>query len=180
MEAWRRRLATLGEVETFDYPYMREGRKLPDPFAKLLEAHRTALREAVARRGTPPVLIGKSLGSRIGCHVSLEEPASGLVCLGYPLRAPGPKGRLRDAVLRELTTPILFVQGTRDALCPLETLEQVRGAMRAPNQLHVVPTGDHSLIATKTYLKSEGTTQEALDASVQDAIRRFVDSLPSP
>lgn len=179
MDAWKRRLATLGEVETLDYPYMREGRKLPDPFPKLLEAHRAALRDAVGRRGSPPVLIGKSLGSRVGCHLSLEERVRGLVCLGYPLRAPGPKERLRDAVLRELTTPILFVQGTRDALCPLETLEEVRGAMRAPNQLHVMPTGDHSLIATKTYLKSESTTQEAVDASVLDAIRRFLDSLPA-
>jgi fermentation-respiration switch protein FrsA (DUF1100 family) len=77
-------------------------------------------------------------------------------------------------VLRELARPILFVQGTRDALCPLDVLEKVRGEMRAPSQLHVVESGDHSLIATKTHLKNAGTTQEALEQTMLEAIRTFL------
>ncbi len=79
------------------------------------------------------VLAGKSMGSRMGCHVSLEEPVVCLVCFGYPLRAAG-SGKLRDAVLLELSTPILFVQGTRDELCPLDDLEKVRARMNAANE----------------------------------------------
>ena len=48
------------------------------------------------------------MGGRIGCHVSLEEKVEGLVCLGYPLCAMGDRTKLRDEVLRALTTPILF------------------------------------------------------------------------
>jgi predicted alpha/beta-hydrolase family hydrolase len=174
MVRWKHHLAELGEVVTFDYPYMRDGRKTPDPFPKLLDAHKRAMRDALGAHSSPPILIGKSMGSRIGCHLSLEEPARALICLGYPLKAPGGSGRLRDEVLRELTTPILFVQGTRDALCPLETLEEVRSEMRAPSRLHVVETGDHSLVATKTHLKKAGTTQEALEAQILETIRAFL------
>jgi predicted alpha/beta-hydrolase family hydrolase len=64
-----------------------------------------------------------------------------LVCLGYPLCAMGNRTKLRNEVLRALTTPNLFVQGTRDALCPLDLLEHVRGEMKAPNFLYVVEGG---------------------------------------
>ena len=49
---------------------------------------------------------------------------NGLICLGYPLCAMGDRSKLRDEVLRSSGTPILFVQGTRDALCPLDLLER--------------------------------------------------------
>lgn len=123
------------------------------------------------------ILIGKSMGGRIGCHVSLEEPASGLVCLGYPLCGGGDPRKLRDKVLRELRTPILFVQGTRDALCPLDLLENVRNEMTAPNFLYVVEGGDHSLIVTKTQLKSAGETQDQVDERVLAAISQFAGRL---
>ena len=85
------------------------------------------------------------MGGRIGCHVSLEEKVTGLVCFGYPLCAMGDRTKLRNEVLCALTTPILFVQGTRDELCPLDLLEGVRKEMKAPNLLHIVEGGDHSL-----------------------------------
>ncbi len=115
------------------------------------------------------------MGGRIGCHVSLEEKVDGLVCLGYPLCAMGDRTKLRDEVLRALTTPILFVQGTRDALCPLDLLERVRGEMKAPNCLHVVEGGDHSLRVPKRQLQAIGETQEEVDQRAFGAIAGFVD-----
>ena len=139
MQNWKRRLSEIGEVESFDYDYMRTGRKRPDPLPQLIAAHRAAL-EAAREKHQPDsiFLIGKSMGGRIGCHVSLEEKVDGVVCLGYPLCAMGDRTKLRDEVLRGLTTPILFVQGTRDALCPLDLLDCVRAEMKAPNFLHVL------------------------------------------
>ena len=127
MQNWKRHLSEIGEVQIFDYDYMRAGRKRPDRLPQLIAAHRTAL-EAAREKHQPAsiFLIGKSMGGRIGCHVSLEEKVDGLVCLGYPLCAMGDRTKLRDEVLRALTAPILFVQGTRDALCPLDLLERVR------------------------------------------------------
>jgi pimeloyl-ACP methyl ester carboxylesterase len=66
----------------------------------------------------------------------------------------------------------LFVQGTRDPLCPLELLEGVRKRMRAPSTLHVVDGADHSLLVAKTMLKALGSTQEEADDQILAAISR--------
>jgi uncharacterized protein len=178
MQRWENRLSDLGAVQTFDYDYMREARKRPDRPAQLIAAHRAALAEARAKFGfdTPTFLIGKSMGGRIGCHVALEEKVNGLICLGYPLCAMGDRRKLRNEVLLALTTPILFVQGTRDALCPLDLLESVRAALKAPNFLRVVEGGDHSLGVMKRELQAANETQEDVDRRIFDAIARFVES----
>jgi uncharacterized protein len=180
MQNWKRRLSEIGEVETFDYDYMRAGRKRPDALPQLIAAHQAAL--AAAREKHQPdstFLIGKSMGGRIGCHVSLEEKVDGLICLGYPLCAMGDRTKLRDEVLRALTTPILFVQGTRDALCPLDLLEGVRAEMKAPDNLHVVECGDHSLRVPKRQLQAIGETQEDVDQRIFQAITAFLSNLRS-
>jgi len=179
MQQWKVRLQTIGDVEIFDYAYTREGRKRPDPLPQLIAAHRRALAEA---QGKYPyavtILTGKSMGGRIGCHVSLTEKVDGLICLGYPLCAMGNRTKLRDEVLRALTTPILFVQGTRDSLCPLDLLERVRIEMKTPNFLHVVEGGDHSLRVPKRQLQGTGETQEDVDQQILKAITGFVDQWP--
>jgi predicted alpha/beta-hydrolase family hydrolase len=173
MQGWRDRLATLGDVATVDYPYMRAGRKSPDKLPVLVESHRAALADARGRAKGPLYLIGKSMGGRVGCHLALEEPVAGVVCLGYPLKA-GASGALRDEVLLALRVPILFVQGTRDPLCPLPLLAEVRARMTAPSTLVVVEGGNHSLETSAAARKAANETQAASDARVLDAIRRFV------
>lgn len=172
MQAWAERLWSIGEVVLLDYPYMIEKRKRPDKLPELIAAHQRALTNAGAE--SPTFLIGKSMGGRIGCHVALEENVNGVVCLGYPLCAQGDRSRMRDKVLRELRTPILFVQGTRDALCPLDLLEEVRREMTAPTFLHVVQGGDHSLNVSKRHLAADGQTQEEVNQRVLERIGEFV------
>jgi uncharacterized protein len=179
MQNWKRRLSEIGDVETLDYAYMRDSRKRPDPLPKLIAAHREALNDA--RKQHPAestILIGKSMGGRVGCHVSLEEKVDSLVCLGYPLCAMGDRTKLRDEVLRALNTPILFVQGSRDPLCPLDLLERVRTEMKTQNVLHIVDGGDHSLRVPKRQLQASGQTQEDIDQQILKAIVGFVDQLP--
>jgi uncharacterized protein len=179
MQRWKNRLSEIGQVETFDYDYMRQGRKRPDPLPQLIAAHREALNRARERyRPERTILVGKSMGGRIGCHVSLEEKLDGLICLGYPLCAMGDRAKLRDQVLRALTTPILFVQGSRDSLCPLDLLERVRAEMKAPNFLHVVETGDHSLRVSKRQLQGSNQTQEDVDQRIFQSIAEFIAGLP--
>ena len=103
------------------------------------------------------------MGGRVGCHVALEEPVAAVICLGYPLCGGGDSTKLRDKVLLALSTPVLFVQGTRDSLCPLELLAEVRAGMTAVNELQVVKGGDHSLLITKSELKKNGETQDTVD-----------------
>ena len=172
MQKWKQRLSTIGDVEAFDYPYMQQGRRRPDPLPQLIAAHRQALVET--RRERAAILIGKSMGGRIGCHVSLEEKVDGVVCLGYPLCGGGDLTKLRDKVLRALQTPILFVQGTRDSLCPLDLLERIRAEMKTPTFLHVVEGGDHSLQVSKRQLAAAGATQVEVDQLMLEAIATFV------
>lgn len=176
MQRWAERLAQIGEVEVFDYRYMREKQRRPDRLPELIAAHREALAAARGRCGSsaPMVLAGKSMGGRIGCHVALEEPVACLVCFGYPLCGGGDAAKLRDKVLRALSTPVLFVQGTRDPLCPLDLLERVRSEMQAPNFLHVVEGGDHSLVVRKRQLLASGETQDDVDQRTFGAVTSFI------
>jgi uncharacterized protein len=147
---------------------------------KLIAAHREALSDARKRHpAESTILIGKSMGGRVGCHLSLEEKVDGLICLGYPLCAMGDRAKLRDEVLRTLNTPILFVQGARDPLCPLDLLERVRTEMKTQNVLHIVEGGDHSLRVPKRQLQTTGRTQEEIDRHILKAIAGFVDELPA-
>jgi predicted alpha/beta-hydrolase family hydrolase len=197
MVAWKARLERLGAVVPFDYPYQRAGKKAPDRPPVLVSSHRAELVRLRAEHAGPIISIGKSMGGRIGCHVAVElaaearsprdgvshealdqpgtppaEPPAALVCMGYPLVAPG--GAVRDQVLVELETPILFVQGTRDSMCPLERLAEVRARMRAPSELYVVDGGDHSLMVQKGLLKKHGITQDTVDERAFEAIEAFL------
>jgi uncharacterized protein len=188
MKAWAERLGAFGEVVAFDYPYMKAGRKSPDRMPVLLAAHREALAEARQRFGEDRAVVfaGKSMGSRMGCHLAVElhqqaapdaeaKIPAAVICFGYPLRGSG--GALRDEVLRALDRPILFLQGSRDALCPLPDLEQVRGQMRAPNHLFVVEGGDHSLAVRKRGPAGSPGTQQDWDTRILAAVGGFLGEL---
>ncbi len=153
-------LAAAGlRVCRFNFPYSQRGRRGPDPQPVLGDAYRAVV--ARAAREEPPFLVlgGKSLGGRIASHVvAAGVHADALVFLGYPLHPPGKPERLRDAHLRAIKTPMLFVEGTRDPFCPLPTLETVRERLSAPTTVAVIDGGDHSL---KVPRSSGRSTQDA-------------------
>ncbi|XP_017973896.1 PREDICTED: KAT8 regulatory NSL complex subunit 3 isoform X1 [Theobroma cacao] len=158
------------EVVTFDYPYISGGKRRAPPKAdKLVDFHSDIVKNAVSKYpGHPLILAGKSMGSRVSCMVAGREDiaASLIVCLGYPLK--GMNGAVRDETLLQLTVPVMFVQGSKDGLCPLEKMEAVRKKMKAMSELHVIDGGDHSFKISKKHLQTKGSTQdEAEDAAVQ-------------
>jgi uncharacterized protein len=174
MQTFARLLGRLGSVHPFDYPYVIAGRKTPDRLPRLIEAHRAALFALREKHSWPIVLAGKSMGGRVGCHLALTEKVEAVVCLGYPLCGGGDASKLRDQALLDLKTPAIFVQGTRDPLCPLDIFDDVRGRMSAPNTVHIVQGGDHSLLVSKTELKSRGVTQDDVDFGIADAVETFL------
>lgn len=175
------------EVVTFDYDYRAEGRRAPDRLPQLISTHARALHEAFGNSADdaatavrrPVVLAGKSMGGRIGCHVALQAKVDGLVCFGYPLVGIGPKAPRRDQVLLALETPILFVQGTRDKLCPLAELAEVRQRMKAKSEVVIIESGDHSLLATKTWQRQHGATQSDIFRDIGERVDAFVKGLRS-
>lgn len=157
MVAMREAIVGSGvSVTTFDYAYTEAGRKAPDRLPKLLDVH-AAVGQAVASEGRSVVLVGKSMGGRVGGHLAAERGfgASGIVYLGYPLVAMG-KAEPRDTShLDELDCPQLFISGDRDRLGPIDLIAAL--AARVPDgRLVTVESGDHSLKP----LKSSGRTVE--------------------
>ena len=104
-----------------------------------------------------------------------EEKVKGLICLGYPLCAMGDRTKVRDGVLRALGTPILFVQGTRDALCPLDLLESVRASDESSRHSARRPRRRSFVSRGKRQLQADGETQEEVDRRILETIAHFVD-----
>ena len=153
-------------VVRFNFAYAERGKKSPDK-QPVLEATYRAVIDEVRPTGTL-VLGGKSMGGRIASHVVAEGVAAdGLLFLGYPLHPPGRPERMRDAHLRAIETPMLFVEGTRDPFCPLETLERVRKDLSAPSHVAVIDDGDHSFRVRKSSGRStEDAWNEVVGAAV--------------
>jgi predicted alpha/beta-hydrolase family hydrolase len=174
MQAWARRLRAIGEVVCFEYDYRAAGRRPPDRLPKLIRRHQAALTEATAHHSGPVVLVGKSMGSRVGCHLSLEAPVDAVVCFGYPLVGSSKKRPVRDDVLRALSTPTLFLQGDRDRMGPLDRFAVVRSQMTAPTALYVVEGGNHSLEVGVRSLRARGIDMDTVNAGILDAVQRFL------
>ena len=167
-------LAARGHrVVRFNFPYMEAGRKSPDKQAVLVDTFRTVA-DHVRTDAERVIVGGKSMGGRIASHAVAEGMAAdGLVFLGYPLHPPGRPDRIRDDHLHDIKAPMLFVEGTRDPFCPLETLEQVRASLPGPTQLHVVDDGDHSLKVRK----SSGRDTTAAWTEAVDAIDAWLSAI---
>ena len=117
-------LAAAGHtVMTFNYPYAERGAKGPDRPEKLISCHRSAA-EALSGSVDNLFLAGRSMGGRIGTYVVAEGmPAAGLVLYAYPLHPAGKPEKLRIDQFPDIHIPLLFFQGTRDALARMELFE---------------------------------------------------------
>ena len=125
------------------------------------ERDRQALLEAVRRaaneQGARVFLGGHSYGGRQSSILAAEHPGlfSGLLLLSYPLHPPRSPHQVRTAHLPKLTTPALFVHGSRD---PFGTIEELRAAIAlipAPTELIEVPGAGHDLGAGRRSPGSE-------------------------
>ena len=121
----RQGLADTGHrVMTFNYPYTERGAKRPDRTERLIECHLAAA-EYLGGRVDDLYLAGRSMGGRIGTYVVAEGyPAAGLILYAYPLHPAGKPESLRIDQFPDITVPMLFFQGTRDALSRMELFEQ--------------------------------------------------------
>lgn len=157
----------------FEFPYMqrrrRTGRRRPPDSGEVLAG---AWREVVERvgGGAGMVIGGKSLGGRIASMIADDIGARGLVCLGYPFHPSGKPDVLRVAHLRELLTPTLIVQGTRDALGRRDEVESYDLSPRIG--LTWLEDGDHSF---KPRVRSGRTERQNMDQAIE-AVAGFVKS----
>ncbi len=164
---------------TFNFIYMEKGRRVPDPKAKLEGCYRAVIettREHKKLKGNRVVIGGKSMGGRIASQVAATEEyadkITGLVFLGYPLHPPGKPEQPRDAHLKDVRAPMLFVQGSRDAFGSEEEIRALIKRLRLPATLHAIKGADHSLKVPK----SAGVPQPQIYESTMDEIARWLQS----
>ena len=160
-----RAIATL----RYQFPYMEKRTKRPDP-PKIAHA---AVRAAVAqaRRQLPELPLiagGKSFGGRMTSQAQGLAPLDGVVGLaffGFPLHPAGKPSRERAAHLADVTIPMLFLQGTRDALADLAELKPVCEGLGHRATLKLFADADHSFhVPARTGRKDAEVLGEALDA----------------
>ncbi len=160
----------------FNFPYREAGRRAPDT-RPILERTWHAILGAVraeARLGrAAPVIGGRSMGGRIATHVAADGAhTAGLVLLGFPLHPAGRPGTDRAAHLGRVTAPMLFVQGTRDALAdPALLVGVLRALPRA--SVHWLPDADHGFRVTRR----AGRTNEQIRAEAVAATVAWLDAL---
>jgi hypothetical protein len=155
----------------FNFEYMEQHRKVPDPQPKMQARYREVVREVAERyRPTAIVIGGKSMGGRVASYIAGDTPGvRGLVFLGYPLHPPGKQDQLRDAHLYDLDVPMLFLSGTKDPFADRPLLEKVVRRLGDRATLVWTEGGDHSL-----KVRRSGTnTLEAAANEIQDWVGEF-------
>jgi len=181
MVSFAAELATRGiDTVTFNFLYMEQGRRLPDPKDKLEACYRAVIETMAQRqRGRGRLAIGgKSMGGRIATQVAAGgiPKVAGLVLLGYPLHPPGKKEQLRAKHLAQIKAPMLFVQGSRDVFGTPQELQPIIKKLAAPAELYEVAGGDHSF----KVLKRDGGNQEETYKAIQDRIDQWLRATLAP
>jgi predicted alpha/beta-hydrolase family hydrolase len=159
METLAFRLAEQGIATLrFNFPFTENKKGRPDSPAI---AHQT-IKAAIAKAHDlfpklPLFAAGKSFGGRMSSqYLSLDhdETVHGLIFYGFPLHQPGNPSIERAEHLKQVKVPMLFLQGTRDALSTIGLMEQIcKGLKKA--KLVKLEGADHSFKAGKKDIMSE-------------------------
>lgn len=169
----QRGIATL----RYQFPYMEQGGRRPDPPALCHATVRAAVDEAARLApGLPLIAGGRSFGGRMTSQAQAQAPLArvrGLVFLAFPLHPAGRPATDRAVHLQEVGIPILFIQGSRDELADLSLLRPVVAGLGARATLHLLEDADHSFHVPARSGRKDRDVQEA----ALDALYRWVDCL---
>jgi predicted alpha/beta-hydrolase family hydrolase len=154
-------------VVRFNFPYAEHGGRRPDPMPLLQDCIAAVVARVRADVAAQRVVIGgRSMGGRAASMLAADGYAcDGLLLLAYPLHPAGQPEKLRDAHLRRITTPVLCLNGTRDALCRRDLMDTVVGRL-APNwRMHWLDGADHSFRVLKASGRSDADVLEEIGAA---------------
>ena len=170
-----RDIATL----RYQFPYMENRGKRPDP-PKLAHATvRAAAAQALQLAPRLPLVAGgKSFGGRM---TSQAQAASrlpgvrGLAFLGFPLHPANRPSDERAEHLFRVQVPMLFLQGTRDALADTQLISSVTKRLGERASLHLIPDADHSFhVPART-----GRTDTEVMSDLLDRLAGWIHSIVS-
>lgn len=163
-----REIATL----RYQFLYMEQGGKRPDPPKLAHAAVRAAVLEAARQLPKLPLFAGgKSFGGRMTSQAQAVSPlpgVQGLVFLGFPLHPPGAPSDERAKHLFEVGVPMLFLQGTRDKLADLQLLQPLGQKLGGRATLKLFADADHSFhVPARSGRKDSEVRVELLDAMAE-------------
>jgi len=150
----------------FNFEYMEQKRKVPDPQPKLRARYREVIDEVHSKFNPKRIFIGgKSMGGRVASYIAGDiSLVGGLIFLGYPLHPPGKTDQLRDQHLYTLVKPMLFISGTRDTFAQRDLLQSVTDRIGSRATVMWIEGGDHSL---KVNRKGSNSLEIAVEAVAQ-------------
>jgi uncharacterized protein len=161
----------------YQFPYMEQGGKRPDPPKRAHATVRAAVAKAARALPRLPLFAGgKSFGGRMTSQAQAAAPlprVRGLAFLGFPLHPAGRPSRERGAHLFEVGIPMLFLQGTRDALAELPQIEPLWQALGARADLRLFRDADHSFHVPAR----SGRTDPEIRGEMLDALAAWIDGL---
>jgi uncharacterized protein len=173
-------LAALGIATLrYQFPYMEQGGRRPDPPAV---CHAT-VRAAVAAAhdlvpGLPLIAGGKSFGGRMTSQAQAANPlphVRGLVFLGFPLHPPKQPADTRGEHLAKVHIPMLFLQGARDEFAQRALLDPLITRLGNLATLSVLPDADHSF-----HVPARGTfTDRQIRADLLNVLAGWVEAVTS-
>jgi predicted alpha/beta-hydrolase family hydrolase len=153
MVALATQLATVGIATLrFNFPFMEHGKGMADKPAVAHQTIEAAIEKALEIYPTLPLFVaGKSFGGRMSSQYLAEHPrkeVKGIVFYGFPLHPANKPSIERAAHLEKVKVPMLFLQGTNDALASPELIEQVCASLKKAT-LVMLEGADHSFKAGK-------------------------------
>ena len=131
----------------YQFPYMDRGSKRPDPPKLCHTVVRSAVAEAARRSPVPLVAGGRSFGGRMTSQAQADDPLPGVLgiaFLAFPLHPAKQPSSTRAEHLSKIEIPMLFLQGTRDALAEMTLLEPVVAKLGKRATLKLFEQADHS------------------------------------
>src|SRR5437762_5940551 len=173
------------DIATFRYqfPYMEQRRRVPDPPAVLTATVVAAVHAAKKAAPDLPLLAGgKSMGGRMTSQAAAQHPldsmqggVQGIVFFGFPLHPPNRPSTKRADHLTNVSVPMLFLQGTRDTLADLTLLRPICAELGDRATLHIVESADHSFHV----LKSGKRTDAQVLRELAETTATWADKLPA-
>jgi predicted alpha/beta-hydrolase family hydrolase len=164
------------DVVRFNFLYRENGSGRPDPMPRLKECIYAVT--AHARQKLQPqrlIIGGRSMGGRAASMLAADGfPCDGLLLLAYPLHPAGKPEQLRDAHLALIRTPVLCLNGTRDALCRRDLMEQAVSGLTRKWTMHWLEGADHSFHV----LKASGRTDGDVLLEVGEAVSAWEGLVP--
>ena len=163
-----RGIATL----RYQFPYMERGSRRPDMPRLAHATVRAAVDEAPRQLpGVPLFAGGKSFGGRMTSQAQANSPlpgVRGLVFVGFPLHPAGKPSDERAAHLSDVDVPMLFLQGTRDALAETGLLQSLVERRDSRATLHLFADADHSFhVPARSGRKDAEVMGEMLDLAAR-------------